>query len=763
MAYTEQQLVGALQQADSAGNTQDAEMIAGMIRDLRGNTTQQPQVAPQGAATPQPSVTPAVPQQPTVGNQKQILLDTASQSKQQQGYQSTAPVDDDPMVDRINQTISNQLDTINQRFANSSFLPAAGQYKQQEQVTNKALGDGIAQGATLGFEDELGGVAAGIGSLATDESFGDAYTRKRDQIRTSNEQSKQDAPVAYGVGEVVGAVPTAAVPLGTLTKAATTTGRVAKTAAVAGAEGAIAGAGISEGETLEEIGKDAAIGGAISGVASPLLGGILGGATNTLAKIPWFSSLGGDAETRATNALRNYAKDNDLDVDSVVRDLNTLQGQLGDEYLARAVLADADNPTIQALVANINANQAVDPNTVNRLQGRAGEQGQRLVEQVDPSQTRGNEFLGRTLEGDDILPNPFLARAGRTNTDDGLADLTKLGDDIVGDANEVVAQRYNQAYQDPITSSDLGSYKGTTEFKDALQQGTQTANSKHTVETGSREAAPAMQRLDETKRVIDTMYSKAKGGERSLLGQIRSELIEDMRRVSPAYGEALDIGSDARLRRESIEEGYKALGGSQSNAADMAGRANRTTQPYLEAGVGRAIRDTVAPKLEKGARDGKTGNLLTNTQVANYNALVSEPKADTFTDILAAQEVTQRTANIANLSGRSGQELHEGLRVKLGGDELATATIIAGAANPSVFAVPWIVNRLGASEAAKKTQAEVLKEAQKLMYNHLDESTVKALFSADLESIPADQLSQLGKVLGLMAGPEAMRQLEDIQ
>lgn len=106
---------------------------------------------------------------------------------------------------------------------------------------------GAAQGATMGFGDEIGGgIQAGLGAMlpesmggypASDKrSFKDRYRQERDDFRQSNQLAKEAHPKSYAAGEIAGSFAPMAV-----------TG-VNPVANIAG--GGISGAGYSEADLL---------------------------------------------------------------------------------------------------------------------------------------------------------------------------------------------------------------------------------------------------------------------------------------------------------------------------------------------------------------------------------------------------------------------------------------------------------------------------------------------------------------------------------
>ena len=148
------------------------------------------------------------------------------------------------------------------------------------------------QGATFGFGDELAGLAAGAGSLFTDEGFGEAREAETARVRGLSDTFREQHPGLSLAGELAGglAVPGAggARVMAAGGKAIGTGARVGGAAGrgllLGAGAGALEGAGRAEGG-LAERGRGAAIGGAIGAGAGGLLGAGAAAAEDPLRKL----------------------------------------------------------------------------------------------------------------------------------------------------------------------------------------------------------------------------------------------------------------------------------------------------------------------------------------------------------------------------------------------------------------------------------------------------------------------------------------------
>lgn len=161
---------------------------------------------------------------------------------------------------------------------------------------------GAAQGATLGFADEI---TAALEAAAT----GKKYTTARDESRANYRAAEAAHPIAYGAGELAGGVGSAVVPVGGALKAvglgakavegaeALGTGaRVAHDVATGAGFGAASAAGSSE------AGVDSKAGGFGQLMSDALRGAATGGATNAILA-PVARKLVEGAPKRATADL----------------------------------------------------------------------------------------------------------------------------------------------------------------------------------------------------------------------------------------------------------------------------------------------------------------------------------------------------------------------------------------------------------------------------------------------------------------------------
>lgn len=158
----------------------------------------------------------------------------------------------------------------------------------------ESAGRGAAQGASLGFADEIVGGAKALWDVATTDAelldMRASYPEYRDEYRQADKAAQQANPITYGGGNVAGGAATMLIPGLNVAKGAT-----ALNAGIAGARAAgIAGVGASEREGLESL-RDLPEAAGVGFV----VGGVTQGATNALF----------GKHVRAADALENFSDD----------------------------------------------------------------------------------------------------------------------------------------------------------------------------------------------------------------------------------------------------------------------------------------------------------------------------------------------------------------------------------------------------------------------------------------------------------------------
>jgi|GEM_PF-4204066 len=150
-------------------------------------------------------------------------------------------------------------------------LPQVGQH----QTTESSILDPFVQGATFGWGDELRGAVQGGLAAMQGGDFGSVYNQVVDESRNALDRERRVNPVGSIAAEIAGAIPTGMMAGGQLAgRGATLLGRMATTGGIGFGQGAVYGAGSSDG-SISDRARAGAISSAVGagvGAAIPLAG-----------------------------------------------------------------------------------------------------------------------------------------------------------------------------------------------------------------------------------------------------------------------------------------------------------------------------------------------------------------------------------------------------------------------------------------------------------------------------------------------------------
>jgi hypothetical protein len=150
-------------------------------------------------------------------------------------------------------------------------IPHVEESPSEEVGKLESFGRGGAQGATLGFADEIAGGGEAVLDIllgkAKGKGISDLYTQHRDESRDAFKRAADANPLTSMAGNITGSVlPSLAMPAFSTVKGA---------AAVGALGGAATGLGTSEAEDLSGLAKDTTIGGGVGAVTGGALQGLI--------------------------------------------------------------------------------------------------------------------------------------------------------------------------------------------------------------------------------------------------------------------------------------------------------------------------------------------------------------------------------------------------------------------------------------------------------------------------------------------------------
>ena len=173
----------------------------------------------------------------------------------------------------------------------SPSMRAGREYMGTEGGRDVAAIASAMQGPTFGFLDELAGAgAAAFGAPFSDKSMGERYKSARDYVRGMTEQFGKEYPITGAITRGMTAAPTAMIPLGAATQAATMmtpAARIAQALKGGAITGAAGGLGESTAKDVSGMAGDTALGatmGGVLGAGGQATGGVLGAAGGQIAQ-----------------------------------------------------------------------------------------------------------------------------------------------------------------------------------------------------------------------------------------------------------------------------------------------------------------------------------------------------------------------------------------------------------------------------------------------------------------------------------------------
>lgn len=331
---------------------------------------------------------------------------------------------------------------------------AAGETWTKERASDgptatESLRRGTAQGATLGFRDELTGAYAGIGQglqtagkrLAAGD-FGatrpediqsviDAYVRSRDASRAEDDRSRAANPGAMLVGEIGGG---AIIPAGAAASGVGLAARLGRGALAGGLSGAVQGAGSSRGDAADMRGD-------------ALLGGAFGAGVGALG--PGLGAAGSAAISRMPQGLKDKASEYAMRAAGYLpSDLKRIFKGPGESAVRRQ-----GRELLDAGVIPVGGNASDVMHRIAEARPQAGRAVGEFIEQADASGARFD-------------PTPFLERAQREIVDANalnpalepltstvqthLAKQRKIAEDLGGTIPFRLAQDWKSGAQDVL-------------------------------------------------------------------------------------------------------------------------------------------------------------------------------------------------------------------------------------------------------------------------------------------------------------------------
>lgn len=472
-------------------------------------------------------------------------------------YEITAP--DDATQDQV------------MEFARSQIGGGEPQQKPQREATGivPALFEGVGQGLTFGFSDEIeGAVRGGLDALLSDRSFGEAYDERLAAARDRQKAARETNPAAFYTGEIGSAI---ALPFGAL-RAGGVAARAlpnALTAPVASAGRALgfgqmsanAGAGLGA-RTLAGAREGAAYGGLFGlgtgeGVEGRAENALVGAGAGGLfgAAVPAAVDVGSAVVRGVTNPIRAA--------------LNPQQ--MGREKYAEALLRDRmptgmePSETGNVLAQHVNRLMRVRQDKPSMMSmDLGGENVRNLVRAAANMPSTGAQRLNRRLD----------VRQGNQwrRIEQDLADTLVDGRSFYETTEALAAQRaanakpaFERAYSAPWNvkaDDDLAKFLTERGYMRRMLEKTQESIEGMTGQSPA--ATRPWELLHRVKMEIDREIGRLKRGQQDAkanwtlrdLVQLKNEFKSHIDKHNKAFGQALKQYGDESALINAAEDGF---------------------------------------------------------------------------------------------------------------------------------------------------------------------------------------------------------------
>lgn len=413
----------------------------------------------------------------------------------------------------------------------------------------ESFGRGALQGVTLDLSDEITGLGGGAyEGIFGDESFGEGYTRHRDEAREANRRAEQENPGSYLSGELGSAL----VPgfgafkgLSMVPKAGkyydklSTTGKVVGAGAVSGGVG---GYGASTAEDAGGMLADTATGAAVGAIAAPVLGKLASVGGNAIGGTASaaYRKLFDDPEDMANRLIREDLEEvgftNPQDVFDEAAKTGGRLANLSPTLRGDAVIASkVPGPGRQV------ANDAVREDQA----GQSARLTETIHESVQPKWTDFQQFKTAVADQREKQAAPFYKSAYETDFQPSEMLLRMQNVPFVRDALIKAQESMKDAV--PSSSSDLGGAN-------------LPGNKLELFDLAKREMDDAISRL----RVAGS-FDKARR-----MGALKRAWVDELDKLVPDYKKARGIYAGAKEMEDASDLGRYVLSDTKMQAGDLA-------------------------------------------------------------------------------------------------------------------------------------------------------------------------------------------------
>lgn len=497
------------------------------------------------------------------------------------------------------------------------------------------MGRGAVDGATFGMRDEMAGVwnaGQGDGAMrmltgnATDQDY-TAYNQGAGQSRERSNAAQGRSPGPYLGGQIAGSAAPAIAsgPLGLGRSAIGTAGRGIT---IGSGEGALHGAGTSNGEDMgRNVGVGAGVGGLVGGFA-PLVTGVAGRTVGRPIGAAYRNYVSGKPSQRIAGETLQRAMDRSGKSVDEINDYLRQADALGQpEMVAADAMGNAGQRALSGVARQPGAGREA---AVQFLDGRQANAGDRVGSFIaDEFDTRGtaqqveNRLRTQRGEAGDINYDAARQGAGPVDVSNVIAKLDQRlapmrganieGDSIDGAFQQVRSRLYTQPGPDGALNASLSDFDRVLGVKKDVQD---------------------MQRAA-SRQGNDNRASE--------LGGIVRELDAALEQASAGYRQANDTFRRQSQAIDAIDEGATAP--RPVNRADDNIQRFNAMSPDQQQGFRTGYADTLSGRVEA-QREGanKAAPFLTDKSRAEIPAFSAQPR-QSGSDSVLQNRLLQRLQN----------------------------------------------------------------------------------------------------------------------
>lgn len=619
-----------------------------------------------------------------------------------------------------------------------------------DQLKGQALA--AQQGLTLGFADEITGVAAALDPTKMGAGYFDNMGQRYEQARDTERQVVQDFrdenPIASTVAEMAGSIATPVGVVGGATKAART-GQLALQGA--GLGGTQAAGTSNEAWGSDEFNQDVITGMGAGAVLNPAVSGALSKGADLLSKAH-LGKFGADRAAKASigDELRTIQQNDPARYDAIKREI----AQGGDN----AVLADVEE--LGQIARQSTAPTA--PADAASLKGRQASAYDELTNAVSPKVDADNlpKVAGVQVQKEDLLS---IDGSGSYVNPKAYAETARK------QYNTEAAPLYDEAYQAIPTSAQTEAFDKLMQARPAIADVYETAVKNAAGLTPKGQEPTQVRIYDEVGRLL---AGNQAGGTASKAARARAkdELDALVYGISPTLKDARAIAQKGQQAKENVSIGSnifkakdadinKALKQLQKRNPDGSLDVDATKSAFEQVRLGAydAMREKIRKATDSGT-DIKTKRLLKEHEISNF-AKLTQTSAEDLGLLVGNVSKAKRTSMLADKAPVSTKFDALAQILPTNAQGMMNFTALASfASNPSGMGALALAGRFGQAKVSSMNKEQLGKAIKGELFKvGVKPADLDKLLSGDFGSIPKERIRQIAQGVGRMVSGQTTK------